>query len=53
MSPLVNETDFGLLLRWTRDGGKIPIDQMVGLYNELRIDDLFATIEQKMPEFGA
>jgi len=50
---LVNGAEFGLLLRWTRDGGKIPIDQMVGLYNELQIDDLFATIEQKMPEFGA
>lgn len=49
---MINGAEFGLLLRWTKDGGNIPVSQMEKLYNSLKIRELFETIEKEIPDFG-
>jgi AcrR family transcriptional regulator len=49
---MLDGASFALLLRWTRDNARIPVAQMDQLFNGLNIDELFQSLEEKLPNFG-
>ncbi len=49
---MLDGASFALLLRWTRDNASIPVAQMDQLFNGLNIDELFQSLEEKLPNFG-
>lgn len=49
---MVDGAHFALLLRWTRDNARIPVDQMDRLFSGLKIQELFDRLEEEMRDFG-
>lgn len=49
---MVDGAHFALLLRWTRDKARVPIDQMDQLFIGIKIPEMFKRLEKEMPDFG-
>jgi AcrR family transcriptional regulator len=49
---MLDGASFALLLRWTRDGARVPVEQMDKLFNALNIAQLFSALERDLPDFG-
>lgn len=49
---MLDGASFALLVRWTRDNADVPAEQMEKLFNSLKIEALFNTLEKEMPDFG-
>lgn len=43
---------FALLVRWTKDNARIPIDQLTALFGALKVDTLFSRLQEELPDFG-
>jgi len=49
---LLDGAAFALLIRWTQDDARIPVNQMEQLFYSLNVDALFDILGEKMPDFG-
>lgn len=50
---MVDGAHFALLLRWTRDKARIPVEQMDQLFSGMQqIPKMFERLEKELPDFG-
>jgi len=49
---MVDGAHFALLLRWTRDKARIPVEQMDRLFRGMQIPEMFERLEKELQDFG-